>query len=209
MTPETYMSSGGTSEYRSYLTGEEAQIELHRRSFTVVWSAALPAKSFLHHVRPLISGPAITARISTADRQAIKCSALGLFDRVRSAPTSLSFIRLDLPDRSLTWEAANLGRALGKHPYLPGHVGVIAKQIEPEWLQQLIVKTATPHVAADADALLDAAMRLTKDFTSDETDLEGEDIVDDDDAAEEIHAGETVSADEEITVDDDLLTDGA
>jgi len=162
---ENYEASGGRSEHRTYLTGEEAQIELHRRSFTVLWSAALPARGFLGRVRQLLAERDALARISTIDKHALELSPAQLIERVGKSPRSLTFIRLDFPDYALTWEAANLQRSLGRRPYLPGHVGVIAKHLDPEWLHQFILSTATPHVAADAEQLTDAAIKLTDGFT--------------------------------------------
>jgi len=161
---ETYKSSGGISEHRTYVAGEEAQIELHKLSFSVLWSAALPAKGFLYSVRALMSDGDGTARMSTVDNQPIECSFTELFETVEADPDRFTFIRVDLADRAVTWEAPDLSRSLGMHPYLPGQVGAICRQFEPDWLRQLLLETATPHVAADADGLLEATARLTKDF---------------------------------------------
>lgn len=161
---ETYKSSGGTSEHRTYVAGEEAQIELHKMSFSVLWSAALPAKGFLYTVRALVANADGTARMSTVDNQPLECPLDQLSETVEANPDRLTFIRIDLPDRAVTWEAPDLSRSLGAHPYLPGQVGAICRQFEPDWLRQLLVETATPHIAADADSLLEATARLTKDF---------------------------------------------
>jgi ribosomal protein L30/L7E len=161
---QTYKSSGGESEYRSYEAGEEAQVELHEHSFSVLWSAVLPAQGFLHYIRPLITDTDGSARMSTVDNQPIECSLTEGIKKIDADPGRFTFIRLDFADRAITWEAPDLSRSLGQRPYLPGQIGVICRQFEPDWLRRFLVETATPHVAADADDLVEATKRLTSHF---------------------------------------------
>jgi hypothetical protein len=161
---QKYLSSGGTSELRPYDDGEQYAIELHRRSFSVLWSTSIPAKDFMHQVASLVEIPgAGYASLSPSDDDEGRYAFLDAMAKIDDGSVTADFIHLDFADRAFTWQAPDLVH--DQRPRSQGQIGMICKAFRAEWLDGFIRNTATPRVAADVEHILGSTERLTSDFS--------------------------------------------
>jgi hypothetical protein len=166
VSPEIYQSSGGASELRPYGHGEQCAIELHQKSFSVLWSAAIPAGDFMHQVASLVEQPnAGYASLSPSDDDEGRYAFLDAMAKIDDGSVAADFIHLDFDDGAFTWQAPHRDSAHNQPPYAPGKIGVICTELRAEWLSDFIRKTATPHVTADLEEILGSAERLTSNFS--------------------------------------------
>ncbi len=164
MIPERYESSGGTSERRPYGDGEQLRVELHRKSFSVLWSASVPAADFVHHVAVLVRRPSSGyATVSPADDDG-RCRFPEAVSRLEDSSVYVDFIHLDFPDGAFTWRAPSSNGSKNAQK-AQGEVGFISTHLRPDWLTNLIDFTATRHIKSDLPNILASAERLTKNFS--------------------------------------------
>ena len=165
MKVERYQASGGESEDREYGDDETAQVQVHKKSFTVAWTTTHLADSFMHSIGSFISDvDATQVTLSpTADEETAKVSFTDASHKIEIDPSRFDFIRLYGSDRGFTWGSGRTGDALDTvHEF--AEMAVIDRRFDRPWLQHFIGETATPQVIADLDPLLDSVEELTGRF---------------------------------------------
>jgi hypothetical protein len=168
ISPISYAASGGESQLRPYGEGEELRVELHRRSFSILWTAreSSPAE-FMHRIGALVALPdAGRATLAPADDEG-QYHFLEAVSRLEDGSLSADFIRVAFPDGVFTWRAPDEDAASKWSPVATGEVGVMwnrRSQLRPDWLRSLIDATATPQVKDDVERILESTEQLTSDF---------------------------------------------
>ncbi len=144
--------------------GASFVVELKHGSYGLTWTSLLPVAAGLARVRCVMDlppgGRAIVLPLGA--RSAFDRQIMGVPEVYASARTRLlAFLRLELDDFDLTFEAARLPRHVDE-PMEAGEIGLAARVFDRELCAALLETTGAPSVGEHADELADIAANMTR-----------------------------------------------
>jgi hypothetical protein len=175
-----YEADGRPSLYCESGARDWMRVETQPESMSVLWSTRRPVFRLLHSVSRMRPAEAEVLLITSTGRHLAlgRRRVTSLARQMIHLETELGwgFLRLDFPDRVLTWEShrpkpskallyrhsRDVARYKGHRRRLahPGELGLLATGLDTSYLSQLMKGTGTNGIAGSADALLARAAPL-------------------------------------------------
>jgi elongation factor Tu len=164
MKAREYEASGGVSRVYEFEGGDLLVVEPHRDSFTFLWSTELPVRAWFRHLSPMLpeaGGSAFVIGDMHAEPLEYPAGnlAAGLGDR-----SGVEFVRIEYPDRVLTWEAPQRDDA-DDPAWAHGEAAILTDTFDREYIARCIDLTGTPELRRMAEALVSTSASLVSDFT--------------------------------------------
>jgi hypothetical protein len=134
--------------------GERLNVEPADGYFSMAWTTALPVVALLRRLEVLLDPAAPVELTIGVDHgfQTTDSPTASAIERLIDAQDDVGFWRLDLEDRTLTWERDETPPMSGG-PAL-GLMGFIGDAFDAGYMENLITATATPMIGANAQTLL-------------------------------------------------------
>jgi hypothetical protein len=154
VTREPYEVEDGEALQLDVAQGERLNVEPAEGGFSMAWTTALPATTMLQRLERLLpesAGAELTVGVADGFEETTEpvSHALG---RLTEAVEEPGFWRLDLDDRTLTWERSDTPPFAGGPA--PGLMGFIGEVFDANYMAHLIGATATPMIGANVAMLL-------------------------------------------------------
>jgi hypothetical protein len=150
----SYMASGGLSSLIQ-LDDEELQVEIHRQSFSLLWSTDLLADSTIRNVRSLLPGVPLEAEIAYVDGMAIDQDPFATMETITRGDDArqIAYVRLQFEDRVVSWEQRRVHLLGSSRWFVSGQVGFVADQLDQAYVELMIERTASRRLAPIAAEL--------------------------------------------------------
>jgi hypothetical protein len=155
-----YVASGGLSSLIQ-LDDEELQVEIHRDSFSLLWSTDLLADSVIRNILPMLPGVPLEVEVAYVDGLAVErepAAAMRAIARGEDA-RQVAYLRLQYEDRVVSWEQRRVDLIGSSRWFVAGQVGFVADQLDAAYIESMIVRTASRRLAPIAPHL---ASRVAK-----------------------------------------------
>jgi len=154
MTQASYPVAAGEALQGRLTESERINFGPSDGQFSIAWTTGLPVETLLPRLQALLADRS-EVELTVGVANGFETDTMQVADAVRrlvDAPAETDFWRIDLSDRSLTWERGSPTLGLPGPPF--GLMGFIGERYDRGYLENLIQATATPAVGANAGTLL-------------------------------------------------------
>jgi hypothetical protein len=153
MTVTRYAAAGREALEFAFRGGDRLNVESYGDYFSVAWSTTLQLAPLLRGVERLMSADAqgdLTTVIGRTEEVSWSAPVVRSLIELEGSGEAVDFLRLDLDDHTLTWEARDPrpGQAGS------GLFGLIADRYDADYLGRLMFLTATPPIGSHTGELL-------------------------------------------------------
>ncbi len=157
-----YEASGGSSRLFRLDTGDEFVVEVHRDSFTFLWSTPLLADTWLSRLSPLL--PTRGGRVLVMSHgRPVKYRPARFAEALAANRDDVDFVRVRFSDRLVTWERS----AADPERDLVGEAAVLARSFDAEYIQSCIYLTTTADIREQLGLLLSESAEYVRRFPTD------------------------------------------
>jgi len=162
MIPRRYEAEGQEALQFDIAAGERLNVEPAEGFFSMAWSTALPVETLLQRLEAFLPESArarLTVGVDDGFEEISEPASLAVH-RLLESGDGPGFWRLDLPDRTITWELRGAPSVeYAAPPPIPdappqGLMGFMAEVFDPDYMARLIEATATPMIGANVGSLL-------------------------------------------------------
>lgn len=144
----SYMASGGLSSLIQ-LDDEELQVEIHRKSFSLLWSTDLPVDSVMRNIQPLLPGVPLDAEVVYVDGFAMDKEPAAAMEAIARGEDARQFayLRLQFENRAVSWEQRRVSVLGSSRWFVAGQVGLVVDQLDEAYIETMIERTASRRLA--------------------------------------------------------------
>lgn len=143
-----YLASGGISSLIQ-LDDEELQVEIHRESFSLLWSTDLLADSVIRNIQPLLPDVPLEAEVAYVDGPSIDMEPAAAMEAIARGQDArqVAYLRLQFEDRAVSWEQRRVNLLGSGRWFVAGQVGFVADQLDEAHIKTMIERTASRRLA--------------------------------------------------------------
>ena len=149
-----YQASGGLSALMQ-LDDQELQVEIHRQSYSLLWSTELQADAVFRNVEPFLPRVRCETTVVYADGLQVDGESVRMLRATLrgTGAKQIAYVRLQFDDRAVTWEQRRVSLIGSDRWFIAGQVGFVADRLDQRYIEAMIERTASYRLAPIAAEL--------------------------------------------------------